>query len=74
MGNGLSDVRFLDKVQKALNLESGELGSSPNLAVYYHESLRQVAFSAVFSSVTCVYVFLAFPINVIRNNEFASAL
>lgn len=66
-GSGFSDVSFFDQVGKALNLESGELGSSPD----YH-SLRQITLSAVFSSVVYGYIFLAFLINKC-DSEFESA-
>lgn len=78
-GSRLSNVGFMDKVGKALNLESRELGSCLDFAIYYHSSLRQVAFSAVFSSVICVCIlvcvyFRHFELINVMNNEFASAL
>lgn len=79
-GSGLSNVSFMDKVGKELNLESAELGSSLDLTIYYHSSLRQVAFSEAFSSVICVHILVCIYfrhfelINVIMNSEFTSAL
>lgn len=79
-GSGLSNVGFMDKGGKALNLESRELGSCLDFAFYGRNSLRQAAFSAGFSCVICVcrlvcVYFRHFElINVVMNNEFASAL
>lgn len=73
----LSDVSLFDKVGKALALESGELGSSPDPVIYCHSSLRQVTFvlgSFLLCNMCMSILLTCWLINMIMSNEFKRAL